>query len=888
MADKKLLLIDGNSVAFRAFYALYRQLESFKSPDGLHTNAIYAFKNMLDVLLKDVDPTHVLVAFDAGKVTFRTKMYGEYKGGRAKTPEELLEQLPYIQEMLHDLGIKTYELKGYEADDIIGTFATKGEENGFTTTIVTGDRDLTQLASDKTTVEVTKSGVSQLEAYTPEHMKEVNGVTPTEFIDMKALMGDSSDNYPGVEGIGPKTASNLIQKYHTVENLYDHIDDLKASKRKERLIRDKHNAILGKKLATIDRHSPVTIDIDDVKRQPIDYEKLRQFYEKMNFRKFLAELNASGQFCQDATEVEKVEYTVLDDQNVKEIKANADDQIEFYLAMLGANYHLAPFVGFALKINDQIYVSRDVELLQETNLRHLLEDEQIKKNVFDLKRTMVGLHRLGIHVHGQDYDMLLASYLINNENNSNDLGEIAHLYGDYSVKTDIEIYGKGKSEHVPDDDEELFNHLASKVNAIENLKQPLLEKLKEHEQDDLFDTIEIPTARVLARMEINGMKVEASTLLELQNEFAVRLKELEDKIYQQAGERFNLNSPKQLGHILFEKLNLPVIKKTKTGYSTSVEVLDQLKTQSPIVSEILDYRQIAKIQSTYVKGLLDVIQPDGRVHTRYLQTLTATGRLSSVDPNLQNIPTRTEEGKQIRKAFVPTEPDGYIFSCDYSQVELRVLAHVSGDQNMQEAFKTGYDIHSHTAMRIFHLDSPDEVTPLMRRHAKAVNFGIVYGISDYGLSKNLGISRKRAQEFIDNYFEQYPQIREYMDKAVQTAREKGYAETIMHRRRYLPDIHAKKFTVRSFAERTAINSPIQGSAADIIKIAMINMQKKLDELHLKTKMVVQVHDELIFDVPKDELETIKKIVPEVMQSAVKLDVPLIADSGWGHNWYDAK
>ena len=636
MADKKLLLIDGNSVAFRAFYALYRQLESFKSPDGLHTNAIYAFKNMLDVLLKDVDPTHVLVAFDAGKVTFRTKMYGDYKGGRVKTPEELLEQMPYIQEMLHDLGIKTYELKDYEADDIIGTFATKGEENGFTTTIVTGDRDLTQLASDKTTVEVTKSGVSQLEAYTPEHMKEVNGVTPTEFIDMKALMGDSSDNYPGVEGIGPKTASNLIQKYHTVENLYDHIDDLKASKRKERLIRDKNNAILGKKLATIDRHSPVTIDIDDVKRQPIDYEKLRQFYEKMNFRKFLAELNASGQ-GQDATEVEKVEYTVLDDQNVKEIKANADDQIEFYLAMLGANYHLAPFVGFALKINDQIYVSRDVELLQETNLRHLLEDEQIKKNVFDLKRTMVGLHRLGIHVHGQDYDMLLASYLINNENNSNDLGEIAHLYGDYSVKTDIEIYGKGKSEHVPDDDEELFNHLASKVNAIENLKQPLLEKLKEHEQDDLFDTIEIPTARVLARMEINGMKVEASTLLELQNEFAVRLKELEDKIYQQAGERFNLNSPKQLGHILFEKLNLPVIKKTKTGYSTSVEVLDQLKTQSPIVSEILDYRQIAKIQSTYVKGLLDVIQPDGRVHTRYLQTLTATGRLSSVDPNLQNI-----------------------------------------------------------------------------------------------------------------------------------------------------------------------------------------------------------------------------------------------------------
>lgn len=887
MAENKLLLIDGNSVAFRAFYALYRQLDSFTSPDGLHTNAIYAFKNMLDVLLKDIELTHILVAFDAGKVTFRTKMYDEYKGGRAKTPEELLEQLPYIQEMLHDLGIKTYELKNYEADDIIGTFATKGEEAGFTTTIVTGDRDLTQLASDKTTVEVTKSGVSQLEAYTPEHMKEVNGVTPTEFIDMKALMGDNSDNYPGVTKVGPKTASRLIQKYGSIENLYDHIDEMKKSKLKENLINDKDKAFLAKKLATIDRDSPVTIDLDDVKRQPIDYEKLRQFYEKLNFRKFLAELNASGE-GQESTEVEKVDYTVLDNEIVKSIKVAENDHVKFYLAMLGANYHLAEFVGFSLKINDKIYVSRDVELLEEDNLKNLLESDKIKKNIFDLKRTVVGLHRLGIHAHGIDYDMLLASYLVNNENNSNDLGEVAHLYGDYSVKTDIEVYGKGKSEHVPDEDDVLFNHLASKVNAIETLKKPLLEKLKEHEQDDLFETIEIPTARVLAKMEINGIKVEASTLIELQNEFAVKLKELEDKIYKQAGEEFNLNSPKQLGHILFEKLNLPVLKKTKTGYSTSVKVLDQLKTQSPIVSEILDYRQIAKIQSTYVKGLLDVIQPDGRVHTRYLQTLTATGRLSSVDPNLQNIPTRTEEGKQIRKAFVPSEPDGYIFSCDYSQVELRVLAHVSGDQNMQEAFKTGYDIHAHTAMRIFHLDSPDEVTPLMRRHAKAVNFGIVYGISDYGLSKNLGISRKRAKEFIDNYFEQYPQIKDYMDKAVQEAREKGYAETIMHRRRYLPDIHAKKFTVRSFAERTAINSPIQGSAADIIKIAMINMQKKLDELHLKTKMVIQVHDELIFDVPKDELETIKTIVPEIMQSAVKLDVPLIADSGWGHNWYDAK
>ena len=891
MANQKLLLIDGNSVAFRAFYALYRQLENFRNPEGLHTNAIYTFKNMLDVLLNDVKPDHVLVAFDAGKTTFRNNMYADYKGGRQKTPGELSEQLPYIQELLHDLGISTYELENYEADDIIGTFSRIGEENGFDVTIVTGDKDLTQLATEKTTVMVTKSGVMNLEAYTPEHMKEVNGVTPTEFIDMKALMGDNSDNYPGVTKVGPKKASQLVQEYGSVENLYDHIDEMKQSKLKENLLNDKDKALLGKKLATIDCQTPVTIGIDDIKRKDVDYPKLRRFYEKMSFRKFLSELDPSAADSENQNdENEKVlmEYTELTKDNLAKVDAKEGDTIVFYLGMLGPNYHLADFVGFAFKIAGQIYVSRDVDLLKEQNLQHLLEDEKIKKDVFDLKRTTVGLNRLGIHAHGIDYDMLLASYLINNENNSDDMAEVCRMYGNNSVRSDLDVYGKGKSEQIPEDDKVLFNHLATKAEAIESLKETLLAKLKEHEQDDLFASIEIPVARVLAKMEINGIKVLPDTLTQLQDEFAGELSKMEKEIYEEAGEEFNINSPKQLGHILFEKMGLKPIKKTKTGYSTSVDVLNQLKDENPIIEKILSYRQIAKIQSTYVNGLLDVIQKDGRVHTRYLQTLTATGRLSSVDPNLQNIPTRTEEGKQIRKAFVPSQPDGYIFSCDYSQIELRVLAQVSGDEQMQEAFRTGYDIHAHTAMRIFHLKSTDEVTPLMRRRAKAVNFGIVYGISDYGLSKNLNISRKQAKEFIDNYFEQYPQIKDYMDKAVKVAREKGYAETIMHRRRYLPDIHAKNFNVRSFAERTAINSPIQGSAADIIKIAMINMQQKLDEMHLKTKMVVQVHDELIFDVPKDELETIKKIVPEVMQSAVRLDIPLVADSGYGHNWFDAK
>lgn len=885
MAQKKLLLIDGNSVAFRAFYALYRQLDRFTSPDGLHTNAIFTFKNMLDAIMKQTQPTNVLVAFDAGKVTFRNKMYQDYKGGRQKTPSELSEQLPVIREMLKDLGIKSYELKNYEADDIIGTLSKTGEDAGYTVDIVTGDRDLTQLASDKTTVLITKNGVGDTEAYTPEHMKEVNGVTPTEFIDMKALMGDSSDNYPGVTKVGPKTASRLIQKYGSVEKLYEHVDEMKKSKLKENLINDKDKAFLAKKLATIDRDSPVEVTVADTKLEEPNIEDLRNLYERLGFKKFLSELgNASASGEQ---ENEKYEYLELTKENIVELEKIDEKEVTFYLAMLGDNYHLAPIEGFSLKVGNKIYVSKDAVLLQEAPLRQMLEDKDIKKNVFDIKRTYVGLHRLDINSEGLDYDMLLASYLVNNENNSNDLGEVAHLYDDYSVKTDLEVYGKGKKQAVPEDDV-FFEHLAAKVAVIEKLKEPLLAKLKDHEQDDLYETIEIPVAFVLAKMEIIGIKVEASVLNQLGNEFAIKLQELEQKIYQQAGEEFNLNSPKQLGHILFEKLNLPPIKKTKTGYSTSVEVLEQLKMKSPIVSEILDYRQIAKIQNTYVKGLLDCIQPDGRIHTRYLQTLTATGRLSSVDPNLQNIPTRTDEGKQIRKAFVPSTKDGYIFSCDYSQVELRVLAHVSGDEHMQEAFRSGYDIHAHTAMKIFHLDSPDEVTPLMRRHAKAVNFGIVYGISDYGLSKNLGISRKQAKTFIENYFEQYPQIKDYMDEAIKKARENGYAETIMHRRRYLPDIHSKNFNVRSFAERTAINSPIQGSAADIIKIAMINMQKKLDELHLKTKMVLQVHDELIFDVPKEELDTIKKIVPDVMQSAVKLDVPLIADSNWGHNWYDAK
>lgn len=897
MAAKKLLLIDGNSVAFRAFFALYNQVERFTNGDGLHTSAIFAFKNMLDVVLKREQPDNVLVAFDAGKTTFRTKMFDDYKGSRAKTPVELLEQLPYLREMLTYLGIKSYELAEYEADDIIGTLALAGEKGGYDVVVVTGDRDLTQLSTDKVRVDVTVKGVNEIEQYTPAHVLEKLGVTPRQIIDLKALTGDTSDNYPGVTKVGKVTAEKLVKEYGSVEGIYEQIDSMKQSKMKENLLNDREQAFLSKQLATIKQDAPLEITLAETVLKEPDLIKLRQFYQQMNFQSFLAKLDQNNAINLDLGADEgaatvpvqpEIQYVTLTREMLKANIFGNQSEVTFYLELLGENYHLADLIGFGLLVADQIYVSDDVTLLQEPAVKSMLMDESIKKNVFDLKRTTVALNRLGITAAGLNYDMLLASYLINNENNSNDVSTVAAQYDYTSVLSDEAVFGKGVKTAVPTEVAELLQHIANKLMAISDLKPTLLKKLAEHEQDSLYDEIEIPLAKVLAQMEITGITVKAPTLTTMQNDLALRLQELEQKIYAEVGEEFNLNSPKQLGTILFDKLGLPPIKKTKTGYSTSVEVLEELKSQSPVVQEILDYRQINKIQSTYVTGLLKVIMGDGKVHTRYLQTLTATGRLSSVDPNLQNIPIRIDEGKQIRKAFVASKPGWQIFSSDYSQIELRVLAHVSGDQTMQKAFMDGIDIHANTAIRIFNLSSPHEVTSLMRRQAKAVNFGIVYGISDFGLAKNIGIARSQAKQFIEGYFATYPQVHEFMQQSVKSARENGFVETIMHRRRYLPDIHSKNFNLRSFAERTAMNSPIQGGAADIIKIAMINMNKALAENKLQTRMLLQVHDELIFEVPDEELETIKKLVPSVMDSAVKLDVPLKVEYGYGPTWYDVK
>lgn len=881
MTKNKLLLVDGNSVAFRAFFALHNSLERFKNRNGLHTNAIYAFHNMFENVMQKEQPTHVLVAFDAGKTTFRTEMYAEYKGGRSKTPGEFKEQMPYIRELLTGLGVKYYELPNYEADDIIGTLAEKVDKETFDVVVLSGDRDLTQLASKEIKVDITVKGVSDIESYTPEHVAEkYDGLTPKQIIDMKGLAGDASDNIPGVTKIGEKTAIKLLNQYGSVEGIYEHIDEMKQSKMKENLINDKEQAFLSKKLATIDTDAPVEVDIDSLEYQGKDLDKLIPFFKEMDFKQFLAKLDV----VEEQVEMKDILFEVVHEYDESMFQTN----MALYVEMMGDNYHTEDIVGVAWGTSEKIYVTDDLAIFENEAFLSWIGDKTRLKNVYDAKRTYVALNRYATKLQGIDFDVLLGAYLLDTNEKSEDIEGIATHYGYHDIQSDEAIYGKGAKKGLPEDEEVFFAHLARKVSAINGLTPKLSQELAEKNQEDLFRKMELPLSIILAEMEISGIKVDATRLQEMKIEFSDRLREIERKIYEEAGEEFNLNSPKQLGVILFEKMGLPVIKKTKTGYSTAVDVLEQLREQAPIVDDILIYRQIAKIQSTYVEGLLKVIQSDGKVHTRYVQTLTQTGRLSSVDPNLQNIPIRLDEGRKIRQAFVPRNKDWLIYSSDYSQIELRVLAHISDDEHLKAAFLEGQDIHSSTAMRVFGIEKAEDVTPNMRRQAKAVNFGIVYGISDYGLSQNLGITRKAAQQYIDTYFEKYPGVKEYMERIVREAKDQGFVETLYHRRRYLPDINSRNYNIRSFAERTAINTPIQGSAADILKIAMIELDKRLKESDLQATMLLQVHDELVFEVPESELEMLDKLVSEVMEQAVSLHVPLITDSSWGKTWYEAK
>lgn len=882
MTKNKLLLIDGNSVAFRAFYALHQSLERFKNNNGLHTNAIYAFHTMFENIMEKEKPSHVLVAFDAGKTTFRHEWYQEYKDGRAKTPGEFKEQMPYIRELLDGLGVRHYELENYEADDIIGTLANQVDSEIFDVVILTGDRDLTQLVTKTITVDITVKGVSEVEAYTLDSIAEkYDGLTPNQIIDMKGLAGDASDNIPGVTKIGEKTAIKLLKEYHSVEGIYENIDQMKQSKMKENLINDREQAFLSKKLATIATDIPLTVSIEELRYEGKDFEKLIPFYKEMNFRSFLDKLSENS--TSEVKTKTEISYEVVH-QITEEM---FEDAHLFHVEILGENYHTEEIIGFSWGSNSKYYVTNEIGLLEDEIFQNWLFDEKKEKVVYDAKKTIVLLNRYIGKPKGLRYDVMIAAYLLDTTDSTNDIASIAAHYDNHDVDFDQTIYGKGVKRAVPEENV-LHEHLARKLQAIHTLRPQLEKELEAKNQIQLFQEIEMPLVQVLADMEIAGIRVDVQRLNEMKISLGQRLKEIEELIYEKAGETFNINSPKQLGVILFEKMGLPVIKKTKTGYSTAVDVLEQLQDQAPIIQDILNYRQLAKLQSTYVEGLLKVIQPDGKIHTRYQQTLTQTGRLSSVDPNLQNIPIRLEEGRKIRAAFVPRNEDWLIYSSDYSQIELRVLAHISNDEHLRQAFLDGQDIHTSTAMRVFGIDSADQVDSKMRREAKAVNFGIVYGISDYGLSQNLKISRKEAQQYIDTYFERYPGVKNYMKDVVFSAKEEGFVETLYHRRRYLPDLYSKNFNIRSFAERTAINTPIQGSAADILKVAMIELAKRMEEEQSEAVMLLQVHDELVFEVPKKELEVFDLLVKEVMEKTVQLSIPLITDSSWGNSWYDAK
>ena len=864
MTQRKILLIDGSSLAYRAFFSIL-DIERFKNKAGLHTNALFSFNRMLDGVLDQFKPTHVLVAFDKSGHTFRTEQYPEYKAGRQKTPGEFREQLPYFRVLLDAYGIKHYELLDYEADDILGTLA-KAADPDDQVMIVSGDKDLTQLASDQVTVYITKKGVSELEPYTPASIWDKYQLTPEKIIDLKGLMGDSSDNYPGIERVGEKTALKLLHQFGTVEGLYQGLDQLKPSKMKENIIRDEANARLSKSLARIVQDAPLEIILDDCQLGQRDLAQLHQGTEVVA--------------SQETSSYPVTWLETIEEDHVKAAGA-------FYLETLSENYHFAPVLAVAWTQGDQAYATSGQVAFASPTFRKWLEDGSVPKISADLKRDSILLDHQGLTLAGVTFDVGLAAYLVDVEK-IKDLTSLA-TYLDLGIQVQLDevVYGKGAKQALPDN-ERLAQHLADKVSLLDQAVAPLTQQLEDLGMTQLYQDMEFPLAQVLTDMEKRGVAVDVATLDQMNDLLIARLEELEAEIQTLAGQSFNPNSPKQLGEILFERLGLPVIKKTKTGYSTAADVLEKLKDAHPIVAALLTYRQLAKLQGTYLAGLPKFIQADGKIHTRFVQTLTQTGRLSSADPNLQNIPIRMEEGRKIRQAFVPSEPGWQLFGADYSQIELRVLAHISGDPHMKQAFLEGQDIHAATARRVFGLSDDAVVDSDMRRQAKAVNFGIVYGISDYGLSQNLDMPRKEAKAFIDRYLAEYPGISTFMQEIVAQAKKDGYVSTLWGRRRALPDIYSSNFNLRSFAERTAMNTPIQGTAADIIKVAMVALDQAIRQRGLQARLLLQVHDELILEAPQEEIAILEELVPEVMEGAVSLSVPLKVEAASGNNWYQLK
>lgn len=881
--EKRLIIIDGNSIINRAFYAL----PDMSNSEGLKTNAIFGFVRMMFKIIEDYQPTHMSVAFDKKAPTFRHKQYADYKAGRKKMPDELAQQLQPLKDLLDKFNINRLELEGYEADDLIGTVARLGEENDFKVYIVTGDKDAIQLASHKTTTLITKKGVGEVEEYNYDSVLERYEMTPTQFIDLKGLMGDKSDNIPGVPGVGEKTGIKLLKQYSTIENLIEHTDELKGSIKKK-IEENKDLALMSKELATIITNVPIEVKLEDLAYGDYNKDDVVEKFKEFGFTSLITKLlDIEGG---ETTIKEEIDLKIEHLDNVEDFIKKAEENKKVIIDVIGKEGNILDkrvlYVFLSLDGNKIYYVNED-ELPQ---IKTLLSNPEIKKHGYDLKEDYILLKPYEIELNSMDFDITIAEYLIDSKSSTSyECSAIAMKYLTRKIKSKEDLLGKGAKAKKFDEIEfdELSAYIGDILNTVNGVYPKMEENLKETEMDGLFYHVEMPLVEVLGSMEYIGMKVDKDQLNELKEKFTTIINELENEIFELAGEPFNINSPKQLGVVLFEKLGLPVIKKTKTGYSTNAEVLEKLRDKHEIIDKITEYRQIVKLNSTYVEGLLKIINPKtGRIHSSFNQTITTTGRISSTEPNMQNIPVKTEMGRDIRKVFV-ADDNCKLVDADYSQVELRVLAHMSGDENMIDAFKHGEDIHSKTASQIFDVDIKD-VTSKQRIEAKAINFGIIYGKTDFGLSQDLNIPVATAKAYIDSYFNKYPKIKEFMDEAVESATETGYATTILNRRRYIPEIKASNFIVRNQGKRFAMNAPIQGSAADIIKVAMVNVYNKLKENNMKSRLILQVHDELIVEAVDEELEMAEKIVREEMENAQSMDVKLDVDLNTGDSWYETK
>ncbi|WP_352418831.1 DNA polymerase I [Proteiniborus sp.] len=898
MVKGRLMIIDGNSLLHRAFHAL----PPLMNKDGVYTNGVYGFLTMFYKVTEEYKPDYISVVFDKKAPTFRHIEFEDYKAGRAKTPNELGMQFPILKEIIDNMKIHRVEAEGFEADDLAGTLSKFGEENGLEVVLVTGDKDYLQLASDKTKVLLTKKGITNMEVYDKQAVIERYELTPQQFVDLKGLMGDKSDNIPGVPGIGEKTGIKLLKEFESIEGIYDNIENIDSKKLKEKLIEYKNQAIMSRRLSEIITSVPIKVTLDKLILEEPDTQELLNIYKKLEFNSLLGKLNSSKEDNKkDGLKTERLasKVNIINrKENLEDILQEIDKSKSFIIKfIIDGDYPLKDdILGVCIRPSENLnyyvdFVEEDIRIEDFFSIfKVVLEDDKFKKLGHNIKEEILVTLRYGIDLKGIAFDSMIGQYLLNPSQNDYSLKILAKDYLNINIDSKENLLGTGKNKktfgQLLIDDRVLY--ITNAIEVISRVKNIIEELIMSQNMNELFYEVELPLISVLANMEYEGFTVDAGKLVELGKEFDSKIDVLTKSIFEFAGEEFNINSPKQLGEILFEKLKLPIIKKTKTGYSTNAEVLEKLTEVHPIAEKILEYRQLVKLKSTYVDGLISVIdESTGKVHSSFNQTITTTGRISSTEPNLQNIPIRTEEGRKIRKVFTPSSIDYVLVDADYSQIELRVLASISDDPKLKEAFFTGEDIHRKTASEVFDV-SIEEVTPLMRSRAKAVNFGIVYGISDYGLARDLKISRKEAKIYIDNYLKNYVKVKEYMKSIVDEGKSKGYVETILHRRRYLPELASRNFNIRSFGERMAMNTPIQGSAADIIKLAMVNVYSELKKRQLKSRLILQVHDELIIEAYKDEVEEIKILLKELMEGAISLNVPLKVDMETGDSWYDTK